>query len=203
MSERAEDAAERLVAEEVDPLLGEVELHVARRGVGEAPRSGDGLLTGGHLGRSVDVQVALVHEALDEVVEHLRELRLRLLVTVAPQRLEHLGGELPALDEGVEDRLLERVERAVLVAPELSPVGVVVLAPREPRLEKEVGELVEQRLQVDRVGELGGELRVGVGTHAARGEGGSGVAGAGSRVACLPNPTEPAKVPHVTPCRWA
>ena len=62
-------------------------------------------MTGRHLRRRVDVQVALGGESLHEFVEQLGELRLRFLVAVAAQRLEHLGRELAALDQRVEDRL--------------------------------------------------------------------------------------------------
>jgi hypothetical protein len=41
----------------------------------------------------------------------------------------------------------------------------LVLAAGEPGLEEEVGELVEQRLEIDRVGHLGAELRVGMKAH--------------------------------------
>jgi hypothetical protein len=123
------------------------------------------LVRGGHLGRRVGVEVPLVDEALYQVVEHLRQLRLGPLVPLAAERLQHLGRELAALHEGVEDRLLERVERPVLVPAELPPVGVVGLPPGEARLEEEVGELVEQRLEVDGIGELGAELGIRMESH--------------------------------------
>jgi hypothetical protein len=119
----------------------------------------------GICGGGVEVEEPLAHEPLHEVVEQLGELGLGLLVAVAAQRLEHLGGELAAVEEGVEDRLLERVHRPVGVLAGVAPVGVRVLAAGEPALEQEVGELVEQRLEVDGVGHLGAELRVRMEAH--------------------------------------
>jgi hypothetical protein len=61
---------------------------------------------------------------------------------------------------GVSDP--ESTERAVaFVLAELSPEGVGVRASGEARLEQEVGELVEQGLEVDRVGQLGEVAAVG------------------------------------------
>jgi hypothetical protein len=54
----------------------------------------------------------------------LGELRLRLLITIASQGLEHFGGELAALDQRVKDRFLERLERSVGVATKVAPIGV-------------------------------------------------------------------------------
>ena len=113
LAERAQDGAKGLVAEEVDCLVGEIELHRLRCGVRETTGSGDRLMSGGYLWRSIDVQVSLRGKTLNEIVEKLRKLFLRVFVAVAAQCLEKLGGELSAFDERVEDRLLECFERAV------------------------------------------------------------------------------------------
>jgi hypothetical protein len=77
-----------------------------------------------NLWRRVDVQIPFSGEALHEVVQQLGELRLRFLIAIASQGLEHLGGELAALDQRVEDRFLERLERSVGIAAEITPIGV-------------------------------------------------------------------------------
>ena len=123
------------------------------------------LVPGRHLRRRVEVEVALVDQPLHEIVEQLGELRLRLLVAVAAQRLEHLGRELAALHQRFEDRLPQRVERAVARLVEAHAVVRAALAAGEAGLEQEVGELVEQRLEIDRVGHLRRELAVGVKAH--------------------------------------
>src|SRR5206468_3258360 len=96
LPERAKEAAQRLVAEEVDSLLGEIELDVARRGFGDAARSLERLVSRRHLRRRVHREVPLVDQPLDQLVEQLGELGLPLFVAVAAKRLEHVGGELPA-----------------------------------------------------------------------------------------------------------
>ena len=75
--------------------------------------------------------------------------------------LEHVRGELARVHEGLEDGLAQGVHAAVgftrLVVPEP--------ATAEARLQQEVTQLVEQRLQVDCVGEFGEELGVGGEAH--------------------------------------
>ena len=140
-------------------------MDVAGRGLCQAARSGHRLVSGRHLGRVVDVEVALFDQPLDELIEQLRQLCLAFLVVAAAERLEHLGRELPALHQRVENRLLEGVERPVAFVLAVEPVVRLIVAAGEPRLQEKIGELVEQRLQVDRVGELGAEFRVGVEAH--------------------------------------
>src|SRR5881628_156918 len=150
------------VAEKVDAPLGEVELHLLGRLLRHAAGAEQRLLAGGHLGRLGDVQIALVDQFLDDLVEQLGELALQVGVArgvagrFAPQHLEHLASELPGFHQRLQDRLAQRVERPVgLVLAELPPEGMRVRASGEARLEQEVGELIEQGLEVDRVGQLG------------------------------------------------
>jgi hypothetical protein len=119
----------------------------------------------GHHRRRVELEVALLDQSLHELVEQLRELLLAFLVATATQRLEHLGTELPALHERVQDRALEGVERAIALVELHAVVRLPVAG--EARLQKKVSELVEQRLQVDRVGKLRAVLAVGVAAHGA------------------------------------
>jgi hypothetical protein len=130
------------------------------------------LIALGHLGGLAYVEVALVDEPLHDLVQQLAELLLQLLVAlgvagrVAPEHLEHVGGELPRVHERLQDRLPQRLERPLplvpLVVPERRrPAG-------EPRLEQEIAQLVEQRLQVDRVGELGVVFGIGCEAHRGR-----------------------------------
>src|SRR2546430_14232562 len=105
---------------------------------------------------------AFFDQLLDDLVEQLRELALEVGVArrvaggLATQQLQHLRGELPRLHQRLEDRLAQRVERAVgVVLAELAPERVGIRASGEARLEQKVGELIEQALQIDRVGQLG------------------------------------------------
>src|SRR4029079_2000999 len=133
--------------------------------MGKTAGTGDRLMTGGHLRRSVETQVTLFGETLDEVVEKLGELVLGILVTVSAQRLEQLGCELAALNQCVENRLLQRFERPVCILVEISP-WVELASAREPGLQQKVCELSQQRLQIDGIGHLGAEARVGMRPHA-------------------------------------
>src|SRR5579862_197752 len=142
LAERREDSAERLVAEEVDALIREVELHVPRGRLREAAGAGDLLVPGRQRGGRFEVEVPLRDEALDDLVEHRRELLLGHLVTVTAERLEHFGRELARLHERVEDGLLEGAERLVGIVTGLTPERVKVRAAGETRLEEEVGEVV-------------------------------------------------------------
>ena len=80
LADGAEQALERLVPQEVDALLGEVELHLLSGGMGLAAGAEHGLVPLGHLGRLSDVEVALVDEPLDDAVEQLAQLPLDLPV---------------------------------------------------------------------------------------------------------------------------
>ena len=87
------------------PLSVRLNCTELRGGVREAALARHRLVAGRHLRRRLDVEIAFVDEPLHELVEQLGELRLGLLVAVAAQRLEHLGRELSALHQRVEDRL--------------------------------------------------------------------------------------------------
>ena len=80
LADAAEEALQGLVAEEVHALLGEAELDLLRGLAGLAAGAEQGLVAGGHLGGLVDLEEALVDEALDDLVEHLGELALEVLV---------------------------------------------------------------------------------------------------------------------------
>ena len=125
-------------------------------------------MAGRHLRRRFHREVAFLDQPLDELIEQLRELSLSFLVALATQRLEHVRRELPALDERIQDCLTQRLERAITVIAEVpSVVRLLILAAGKSRLQEEVGKLVEQRLEIDRVGHLRAELRVGVESHSA------------------------------------
>src|SRR6266702_4156600 len=168
---RLADAPEQVlqgpVAEEVDALFGEVELHLLGGFFGHSPRAEQGLLPRRHLGRLADVQVPLVDQLLDDLVEQLGELALEIGVAgrvaggLAAQQLEHLGRQLPRVHERLENRLPQRVERAVgLVLAELPPERMRVCASGEARLQQKIGELIEQGLEIQSVGQLGQVARV-------------------------------------------
>src|SRR5216683_1325483 len=162
LADAAQQVLQGAVAEEIDALFGEVELHLLSRLFGHPARTEHRLLAGGHLGRLGHVQVALVDQLLDDLVEQLPQLALEIGVArrvagrLAAQHLEHFGRQLARVHERLEDRLAQGVERAVrFFLAELAPERMRVRASGEARLEEEVGELIEQGLEVHRIGQLG------------------------------------------------
>src|SRR3989475_20622 len=163
---RLADASQQVfqgaVAEKIDALLGEVELHLLSSFLGHPTRTEQRLLARGHLGRLGHVQVALVDQLLNDLVEQLPQLALEIGVArrvagrFAAQHLEHFGRELARVHERLEDRLPQGVERAVgFFLAELAPERMRVRASGEAGMEEKVGELIEQGLEVHRIGQLG------------------------------------------------
>src|SRR5438034_1196980 len=163
---RLADASQQVfqgaVAEKIDALLGEVELHLLSRFFGHPARTEQRLLARGHLGRLGHVQVALIDQLLNDLVEQLAQLTLEIGVArrvagrFAAQHLEHFRRQLARVHERLEDRLPQGVQRAVgFFLAELAPERVGVRASGEAGLEEEVGELIEQGLEVHRIGQLG------------------------------------------------
>src|SRR5690606_41663592 len=90
----------------------------------------------------------------------------------ATELRQHLGRELAALDQRLQQCLLERLERLVLpilTAP--APPGVIVRTTLEPALQQEIGESLQQVLYVEGVQDGAGVLRVGRVPHGASAEG--------------------------------
>src|SRR6266702_1507043 len=163
---RLADASQQVfqgaVAEKIEAFLGEVELLLLSRFLGHPARTEQRLLARGHLGRLGHVQVALIDQLLDDLVEQLPQLTLEIGVArrvagrFAAQHLEHFGRQLARVHERLEDRLPQSVQRAVgFFLAELAPERVGVRASGEAGLEEEVGELIEQGLEVHRIGQLG------------------------------------------------
>ena len=107
---------QRAIAEEVDPLVGEIELHLLRRFLRHAAGAEHGLLRPRHLRRLLQVQVALLDQLLHDLIEQIGQLFLQLGVflcvagRIAAQHVEHLGCELTRVHQRLEDRLAQRVE---------------------------------------------------------------------------------------------
>jgi len=111
LADAAQQVFQRPVAEKIDALLGEVELHLLSGFFGHPAGAEQGLLARRQLRRLADVQVAFLHQFLDDLVEQLRQLALQVGVALgvpaglAAQQLEHFGGELPRLHQRLQDRL--------------------------------------------------------------------------------------------------
>ena len=82
----AEQPLERLVSQEVDTLLGQIELHLLRRRARLALGTEHRLVALWNLRRLAHVEVAFVDEPLDDLVEQLTQLLLDLVVTLGVTR---------------------------------------------------------------------------------------------------------------------
>ncbi len=168
----AQQVLERAITEKIDAFVGEIELHLLCRLFRHAAGAEHRLLRTGHLRRLLQVEVPLVDQLLDDLVEQIGELFLELGILagvagrVAAQHVEHVGRELPGIHEGLEDGLAQRVERAVgIFLAEFAPEGMRVGAAGEPRLQQEIGELIEQRLEVERLEQAGDIAAIRRGSH--------------------------------------
>ncbi|TVP72384.1 MAG: A/G-specific adenine glycosylase [Gemmatimonadales bacterium] len=161
-----QELLQRPVAQEVHPLPGEGEVH--------AP--GGFLLGVAGLSRSTFPRArapglqgdpSLLHQLLHEVVQEGRDLLLELRVALALglELPEHLGGELSGVQEGVQEGLLQRLLRPGVVGARPSPEGVVVGPPCKAPVQEEIGEVLQEGLQVQAVQEAAPELRVGREAH--------------------------------------
>ena len=99
-----------LVAEEVDALVGEIELDALRCCLSETSFAGYRLVAGRHLRRRLKIQIAFSGEFLNQLIEQLTELLLRFLVAITAQRFQKVGRELTALDQRVENCLTQGLE---------------------------------------------------------------------------------------------
>ncbi len=102
---------------------------------------------------ALEAEVALLHQLLDEVVQELGDLGLNLSVSLPlpPELLQHLGGELPALEESLEEGLLQGVQGVVVFHPGESPIGMEMGPTGEPPVQEEVGQVLQEVLQVEGV----------------------------------------------------
>src|SRR5689334_11663801 len=94
----------------------------------ESARTCHRLMTRRHLRGSIDVEVALFRQSLHEIVEKLRELFLGVFVAVAAQRFEQFRSELTALDQRIENCLLQCLEGAVGLLVVIAPWIVLLSA---------------------------------------------------------------------------
>ena len=108
------------------------------------------------IGRRRDV--ALVRHALDDLLNELFELRPRVgliaVGRVAEQPLDRLLRQDPAVEQGIENRVVQRLHRPLLV------VHAVRVA--EPAGQEQIGELRHQIFEIQVVQIAAGELRVSV-----------------------------------------
>ncbi len=155
---RAEQVAERPVAEEVERLVGDLELHpavvLADAAAGPAPVLALGLEV-----RRAGDEAALHHavdDLLDQVLELLAHAFLIAVGRLAEQPLHRFVRQHAPAEERVEDGVVQRLHRPVLVGVRRVP-GIA-----EPARQQQVRQLRDEILEVDLVEQVAGELGVAV-----------------------------------------
>ena len=158
-ADRAQQIAERPVAEKVERLVGHLEAHLA--GVLSRAAAGRPAM----LALAVEIRRAgdepLFHHAFDDLLDQIFELLARgLLVAVrglTEQLLQRVLRQHTAAEQRLENRVVQRLHRPVLVA-------VQRIAPRvaEPARQQQVGQLRHEILEIDLVEQVAGVFRVSV-----------------------------------------
>ena len=160
LAERAEQIAQRAIAEEIEALVGHLEPR--RRRIGSEPASGAGRLPVGarrfEIGGRRDE--ALLHHAIDDVLNQLFELRARVGLIgvggIAQQALERLFGQHPAVEERVHDGVVQRLHGAIVFGLAVhAAVGRLKSAG-----EQQVGQLLDQIVEVEIVERVAGVFAV-------------------------------------------
>ena len=144
--QRAEQIAQRAEAEEVEGLVGHLELDVAGLAVALATaRLGPALALDVELGRRRDVAGLLhpLHELLDQLVELLLGGRR----VVAEQLLQQVVGQQPAVQQRIEDGVVQRLHGPIAVQ------RTVAVRTLEPARQQHLRQRRHEFFHVDFVGQ--------------------------------------------------
>src|SRR5207245_6841024 len=145
LAERAEQIAERAVAEKIERLVGDLERGRRLLGSQAAAAALAPLALGLEVRRRRDV--ALVRHPLDDLLNQLLELRSRVSLIavgrIAEQSLDRLFRQHAAIEQRVEDRVVQRLHRALVV---VHPVRVPEAAGQQ-----QVGELRDQIFEIQAI----------------------------------------------------
>ena len=133
--------------EEIEALLRDFKLHVARQ------RLADLALTVAHLIAPLlrlffaQFQIAFLNQPLDQLIEHFFELRAFVLAVVLGEHFLNLKfAEQVLLNQPLQQRRAQGIERRVYFATLARPVVIVVVA----GLEQRVGQCLHQVAEVER-----------------------------------------------------
>ena len=186
LAERPEQIAQRAVAEEVERLVGDFELHGRLIGAGAAARAA--LALAFEVGRRGDIP--LLAHALDDLLNQFLELGAGLFLIavsrIAEQPLDRFVRQHATVEERIQNRVVQRLHGLVVF------VGRVRVA--EAAGQQQVGQLRDQILEVEVVEQVAGEFRVAVfhGSLSGLGAGGSGLKiGASRAFSSSPEPPAP------------
>ena len=152
---RAEQVAQRAVAEEVERLVGDLELHLAGLAVAGPPPWARRAFSGSRSGGVGDV-ARLLH-ALDDLLDQLLQLLAHLLLAafglVAEHLLERVLGQHAAVEQRLENGVVQRLHGAVAVVAGIARVP-------EPARHQQVRQLRHEFVHVEVVEQVGNVLRV-------------------------------------------
>ena len=157
LAERAEQIAQRAVAEEVERLVGDFEGAPAagRARCRRCPARRCAL--GFEVGRRRDV--ALLAHPLDDLLDQLLELRSRVVLIavgrIAEQPLDRFLRQHAAVEQRIEDRIVQRLHRPV--RRRRSPYGLP-----KPLDSSRSDSFDDQILEIELVEQVAGELGVAV-----------------------------------------
>jgi hypothetical protein len=158
-ADRAEQIAQRAVAEKVERLVGDLELH--RAGILAQAAAGAAAMLPLALQIRRPGHEALLHHLLDDLLDQILELLPRaFLIAVgrfAEQLLQRIIREDAAAEQRLEDRIVQRLQCPVLIAARRIHPRIA-----EPAREEQVGELRHQILEIDLVEQVAGVFRVAV-----------------------------------------
>ena len=124
VADRAEQIAQRLEAEKVERLVGDLEGHAVRwRRPAAALRAA--LPFALEIGRRRDVARFLhpLDDLLDQLLELLPHLLLIAVGRIAEQLFEHVGRQHAAAEERLENRVVQRLHRPVVSRRTDRPTG--------------------------------------------------------------------------------
>ena len=154
MPGRAEQIAQCAVAEKIERLVGDLELHLAGFAFAAATHGAAGLFRL-EVGRGGDVArlLHLLDDLLDQLLELIAHVLLVAFGLVAEHLFEHILGEHAAVEQRFEDRVVQRLHGAVAV------VAGVARVP-EPARHQQVRQLRHQLVHVEIVEQIRNVLRV-------------------------------------------
>ena len=148
LADRAEQVAQRPIAEEVEALVGDLELE---RWLGAAPAAARPVALGRSASRSGAREVALMLQLLDDLLQSAARSAASAssarLPVLAEQLLEHLVGHQPAVQQRLQNGVVQRLHR--MPAPRLRTAAPYGLS--KPLESSRSDSLRQQLLEVEAV----------------------------------------------------
>ncbi len=154
-ADRSQEIPQRAIPEKVQRLVGDLEARVLAL---SALATGSVQLL--RVGLAAEADVALFSKPFDQLLDQVVDLLALPLdalgrAVAGKEPLRHFVRQHAAIQQRIEDRIVQRLHRAVIVA--LRIVRIV-----EPAREQEIGQAGHQLVEVDVLREIRDEARVAV-----------------------------------------